>query len=567
MTKQNIYLHPKKNKVLLFILSIIFCPDTVFGDSCWIHVPHSCAYSIPIAQWFQDDYFASSSNQRLCMQRAADYQWWCGTDGAWSYYASDSGAASWVYDYYGKPQAFYLAAGHGLPIDNYWSNPGGTLEMQGDGNLAIYQNGVPIWGTNSASSFSLPSGNFQYQTCTGTSCSAQMQFDGNLVLYNTAGPYWASSTNGSGYRLLLYPTTPAIMIVNSSNSTVWSSLSEPMGNVQNLNNQIRGGGSLLDFLISNVCVDAFDHPIPGDPYNCGNHRNIRIGEKIPYLVTDFDRYNNYATYQAMASMPVPGTDGTLKVMAVKNLQQNFNADFSFSFSLQRDGYDLIDIANSGYASFTRTSDGGCYDQVWSADGGYANRAGGWILFPGYDPYAFAPSSSANVTTYNIPISIDRPSRCQPGHSTGTTYWNSPQYYTFETGKTLEAVKSYHFASAAFESKDNALELYYFTKQYGFTRWEAWIPQSRCIEKYGSEDPICHPDWSSYPLAGRCWILNTSATGNPAMDTWGGQYWVRTDCRDETNYVALNRPQAMLDSTMAQNDGVYDLVTDWLYWYW
>ncbi|MGE3680736.1 MAG: hypothetical protein AB7G93_03345 [Bdellovibrionales bacterium] len=473
-------------------------------------------------------------------------------------YWSDAGVNSWVYNNYGTYQAFWLPAGTGLPMDNYYSNPYGALYMQTDGNLVLYQNGAPLWGAN----WSPSNGYVPIQNCPG--CVATMQWDGNLVLYNPGGAYWASNTYGyAGNRLLLYKTTPVIMVSTYYGAELWSSLSEPVGYVRTLNDQIRGGGNLLDFLISDVCVDAFDHPIDGDPAYCSRRRNLRIGEKIPYLVTDFDTRNNYITYSAMASMPVPGADGRLKVMAVKNLQTNFNSSFAFSFVPSRDGFDLVDVFSSSYVSFIRTSDGGCYDQAWSSDGSFQNRSGGWILFPAYDPFAFPGSTSVNMTTHNISLS----GVCSGGHSQGTTYWNYPYYYTFETGKTLAAVKSYHFASSNLSSSGNALEMYYFTREYGFTRWEAWVPQSRCYSAYGSGDPRCNPTSSNNFLSGRCWSLNVSATGNPAMDTWGGQTWVRVDCRDHTNYISLYTPSPMLDTAMAQNNGVVDITTEWLYRLW
>lgn len=321
--------------------------------------------------------------------------------------------------------------------------------------------------------------------------------------------------------------------------------------------QTGGLQDIVDYLISDVCVDANNNPIAGDPATCPNHRDLQVGEAIPYIVTDFDRSNGNATYMATASIPVQGTDGSLKIIASKNLQGNFTPDFQFSFDVQRDGYDLIDIVNSANISFIRTSDGGCYDQLWSGNGqtaSIADRVGGWILFPN----SSFGSGSADTTTYNIPISPNRPSHCTPGHSSGVTYWNPPATYTFETGKTLTAVKSFHFASTKLDQENNALELFYYTHEYGFTRWEAWIPQSRCFSTYGSSSPVCQPQSPDNPLAGRCSVLNVSSTGIPGLDTWGGQNWVRVDCRDETNYIALNYPQKMVDNTMAQNDGYVDI---------
>ena len=321
--------------------------------------------------------------------------------------------------------------------------------------------------------------------------------------------------------------------------------------------QASADNELLDYLTQDVCTDGSGNQIAGDPATCGSHRNINIGEHLPYLLTDFDASNNDVTYFSFSSIPVHGQDDTLKVLISKSGQGNFNAGYTFSFDAARDGYDLVDTTFSNYASIIRTSDGSCYDQMFSPTGDISSipaRAGGWPLFP-YDTWSTA--SSADIHTYHVQITQNV--GCSNGDSEGVTYWNAPTAYTFETGKVLTAIKQYHFASTQLSQQNNALELYYFSKEYGVTRWEAWIPQSRCFAQYGSSSGTCHPeDPSIYPLQGRCSKLVVSGTGIAGLDTWGGQNWVRTDCRDNTNYVELGTPQLMLDDTMAQDDGYVDI---------
>lgn len=342
-------------------------------------------------------------------------------------------------------------------------------------------------------------------------------------------------------------------------------------NLQNWQNSTRAGAlnsqiessELLNYLISDVCLNSAGEVVAGDPFTCVNRRNLQIGENIPYIVTDLNTASNNTNYQAMVSQPFVGTDGHLKIVNFKSLKGPHKANYLFQFNVQRDGFDLIDVSNSGYASFIRTSDPGCYDQLWSPSSNVssiATRAGGWLLFP-----LNIPTVSGNVlnTTFNTPLSPSRPASCQGGNSSGVTAWDPPQLYTFETRKVMKALKSYHFAASNLAQSNNALELYYFTKEYGFTRWEAWIPQSRCFAERGSENPACHPDWSLNALRGRCSVMNVSATGQPGIDLWGGQTWVRVDCRDQTNYIALTTPQIFMDRVVAQNNGVVDLDTSGL----
>jgi hypothetical protein len=315
---------------------------------------------------------------------------------------------------------------------------------------------------------------------------------------------------------------------------------------------------LLDYLIGDVCVDGKGAAVGGDPAGCPAHRNIAIGEASPYLVTDFER-NTGATYSAMSSFPVNGPDGTARVMVTKNLQGGFSPLFRFSFNASRDGYDLIDTSSPDYVSFMRTSDGGCFDQVFSRSPtvGGSDRAGGWLLFPQSAPSSWPAASSVQTTTYKIQLTTGRPG-CTDGHATGRTFWNAPARYRFETGKTLMAIRSDHFASTVLGRQNNALERFYFTREYGFTRWEAWIPQARCFSEHGEAAPICHPESPDYALRGRCSVLTVTATSYPGLDLWGDQKWVRVDCRDETKYVPLTTPALMRDRNMARNDGVQDI---------
>lgn len=319
-------------------------------------------------------------------------------------------------------------------------------------------------------------------------------------------------------------------------------------------------GDLYDYLVQDVCVDSGGGVVAGDPANCAHHRDIAINEYSPYIVTDFDSANG-ATYSATNSFPVRGTDGFVRVLVSKSLIGGFTPSFQFSFNEARDGFDLIDLSYSAYASFIRTSDGGCFDQIWSRSANYssvAQRAGGWVLFP-YNPAPayWAQSTAISNSTYHVQLTPNRPG-CSNGSSTARTYWNAPAPYQFETGKWLTAIRSDHFAATNLSQQNNALERYYFTREYGYTRWEAWVPRGRCYQERGASAPICHPEQADYPLRSRCNVMNVSSTGYAGLDIWGGQYWVRTDCRDQTNYIALATPVRMLTPSMANTNGISDI---------
>jgi len=72
------------------------------------------------------------------------------------------------------------------------------------------------------------------------------------------------------------------------------------------------------------------------------------------------------------------------------------------------------------------------------------------------------------------LSPDRPASCAAvsQDSSGSTrgVWNPPALTTFEHApKPLFAIVTYHFAAKDLSQTNNALERYYFTREYGFTR--------------------------------------------------------------------------------------------------
>lgn len=353
---------------------------------------------------------------------------------------------------------------------------------------------------------------------------------------------------------------------------------------------------LYDYLVQDVCVDTQGDPIKGDPAVCENTRNIKLGEPSPYLLTDWDTVTGIS-YAAWNSIPVRGEDGETRVIVSRNMDTRFDADFTFSFSARSDSFDLIDLTHGPYASIIRTSDGGCLDQLFAprlarelnratrfnrrrASGKDAlnsprARAGGWVLFPLSTPPSDWPQT-ASIKNRNTRTPLQRESGCNAGGSTGATFWNAPMNYTYEGNedgkrKTLLSIRSDHFGSHRLSSRGNALERFYFTKEYGMTRWESWIPRKRCIAEEarvpeGALRSQCFPEREDMAssrgpelnLRARCKDMIVSSTGHPDVERWGDQDWVRVDCRDLTRYLELNEPVLMLDKRMAQINGVDDI---------
>lgn len=317
---------------------------------------------------------------------------------------------------------------------------------------------------------------------------------------------------------------------------------------------------LLDYLTQDVCVDSAQRPVQGDPASCKLRRNVGLGEPLPYIVTDFDRRAGIS-YASFSSIPVRGTDGHLKVLVVKSLEGQFTPDYTFSFSGARDAFDLIDLSHSPYVSIVRTFDGGCFDQVFSRNGrsnSIADRAGGWVLFPLQPPPTeWPPVSSEYVTTWRKQVSV-RKAQCADNNASGVTFWTRPARHTFETGKVLTALRSDHFAAANLAQPDNAFERFYFTREYGMTRWESWATRAQCRRSQGANSARCKPEAPDNPLRGRCSVLTLPGQTTPGLEQWGGQDWVRMDCRDLTRFVPLRRPQLPLSPEIATGGGLLDI---------
>ena len=319
-------------------------------------------------------------------------------------------------------------------------------------------------------------------------------------------------------------------------------------------------GGAIDYLVQDVCLDAAGRAVPGDPASCPSRRDLRVGEPQRYLLTDRDRATG-VTFQASSSIPVRGTDGSLMVLLVKNLEGSFGPNYRFSWSPTRDAFDLVDVSKSGFASIVRTFDGGCLDQALSRTGSrrtLADRAGGWILFPMTPaPAEWAPFQSRRLTTFRMQISPKK-GLCADNHATGLTSWSRPARYVFESGKTLSAIRSDHFAVADLAQAENSFERTYFSREYGLTRWEAWQTLAYCQKTLGTADPRCSPADPANPWYGRCTRLIEPTTGRAGIARYGGQVWVRIFCRDQTHYIPLNRPQLFLSPGIGRGSALLDI---------
>ncbi|RKH21644.1 hypothetical protein D7X74_00875 [Corallococcus sp. CA047B] len=281
-----------------------------------------------------------------------------------------------------------------------------------------------------------------------------------------------------------------------------------------------------DFLIQDVCVDGADQPIAGDPYTCPSHRDLRQGEAVPYLRTDKSLVNG-AVYQSVFSFPVRSpnaADPNPRVVVAKEFGGNDVGTAFRDFDrctngnctpVFRDGYDVAEM-NGTYVSFVGTSDPGINHQTFWRSGCPSGtqdpswNEDGWILFPSN----LTRGVQGNVTHG---ISITTNDRCLPSFNSAHAAWDYPaQDLVYTSGKSMPTITSHHFAGTG-SNNATSFEVFFFTKQYGFTRWEAWKRSDQC----GSSG--CAP------------LVNPNCNGATST-VFSGQTFYRLDCRDSTYVI-------------------------------
>lgn len=277
---------------------------------------------------------------------------------------------------------------------------------------------------------------------------------------------------------------------------------------------------LADFLIQNVCLDEAGRVTSQDPASCTRSRNLRLGETPPYFLTDLDAAQDGKRYQAISSVPLPNS----QVKIEKRMGEGTIA----SFDLARGGYDVIEQQGE-YVSFVKTYDQQCGEQHLSG----AGEGDGWLLFPNRAQIR-AGSRRQDMTLTRSEVLPTCPTSERVSRVTRkqiAARWTAPHPFKFESGKVLTTIMSEHHAHHDLSRRNNAIETFYFTREYGLSRWEASIPEQRCLQERPKSDPLrmCYPDDPANFLRGRC-------QPGEARAIRGGQQWIRVDCRDTTFHL-------------------------------
>lgn len=368
------------------------------------------------------------------------------------------------------------------------------------------------------------SGSYTNPSC-AVGTAASCTFNGQTVANGASVTAYQSSTVPAGQQCVSQSRT-------CTNGTLSGTYTNTSCTVQTLSNAVQPAGlptrtlsvaeygnSMQDFLISDVCVDANDQPIVGDPATCSNHRDLKFGEYVPYLRTD---KQSGVAQQASISFPVQALDGTL--LAIKSFDfgsamggASFrDYDVGGGVLYKYDGYDLRE-ANGAWTSIIASRDYDGWKRMW---GPGCTHNDTWLYFP----TGVQKGQTGNLNN-DLNFTVDS-ATCPTVFGTALTVWNwyaTPVTYT--SGKSLESIVTWHFNSPDPAQITN-FEQFYNTRTYGGTRWEAWSTT-------GPED-------------------TTGSCNGASHAEFYGKTMYRTACRDWTYTQSVDVPISPLASTMGDD---------------
>ncbi len=289
-----------------------------------------------------------------------------------------------------------------------------------------------------------------------------------------------------------------------------------------------------DFLVQMVCVDGNDVPVFGDPVSCPtSRRKLQVGEALPYHKVDT------GGYQISDSFPIADANGLSRAVQTYFFTEDLNKDPLFPnqpFQYQPHGGYNIMGADENWVFFSGTSDPGRY---WSPWWNASCQRTGWRLFPNdSSAFSYGNNNHGVATAANCPGTI--------ATSQATLEWTQYSNFNFivstsdpSKNRQLDTLAGYHFA------RDNNgnfgdLEINFFTREYGATRWEAWTrtpPDAATIQSMNDRCPGgTHQDtfhsatyymhdcrnWTTLvaPAGGVAWDPDGVAASNPSVRRWG-----------------------------------------------
>ena len=293
--------------------------------------------------------------------------------------------------------------------------------------------------------------------------------------------------------------------------------------------------SITDFMIQDICVDSTDRGVPLDPAMCEeyglNRRNLKMGEDLPY--SKYSRaFRNNAFIPATIQNSYPIWSGqhfnyirTMDGAGTTRTARNWEIG---------DGYDILE-SNGAFTSIIGTRDPVTTSTGYVWWGQNCQKEDGWGLFPN-DILERLEIGKTESLVFNL---IGGES-CDPLASLNeafTYYARTNVRYT--SNRVLESLKTYHFSGAQPETA-GAIEVFFHTRFYGFTRWEAWKTVNECIRLAASRGVADPAFYCSKDEIQRRADADGACNG-PIERYLFGQYFYRTLCVDNSFIDAHARP--------------------------
>jgi hypothetical protein len=288
-----------------------------------------------------------------------------------------------------------------------------------------------------------------------------------------------------------------------------------------------------DYLIQDVCVDNSGKALGLDPYRCpaGDMlRPLKPGEALPYHKNDQTGGDASHLIQRRDSFPAVARDGGLVVTNPYD-----HAPFDV-FKDGQDGYDITLVRN-GWVSIggtrTSTSPGTTFF------GSGCQPYNGWILFPVSSLRTGAIITPGEKIEPLKAVHWQEQGQSWPGacpadyNSNTLTSWEPLPKFVFggadpSSQKQIDAIRSVHgFTDSPGFAVKGHMEVFYFTRLYGFTRWESWAPQERMN--------------ANSALADRGADAKQRCSGTTSMQ-YHGMTFYRIACRDWTAISVPAKPE-------------------------
>ncbi|WP_158747744.1 hypothetical protein [Acidisphaera sp. L21] len=237
------------------------------------------------------------------------------------------------------------------------------------------------------------------------------------------------------------------------------------------------------WLVKSVCADSSDRAVSADPYPAcpsGTHmRSIKLGERLPYRNHDQPDAGHPQGYLYKDNYPVLDGAGHSQILSTIDWIDGS----SYGYKPGRDGFDVFTIRD-GWVSDLETHSRQEFSTTFFGEGCVPYN--GLPFFPINKPIASGDAKLPIFPVHWEQLGQPAPGICEPAKLTRETLtsWRFMPGAKFggmkgSPAKTMDAVvTTMGFTNTPGFKARGHLEVFYFTKFYGMTRWESWTPSSQ-----------------------------------------------------------------------------------------